>query len=92
MKVGDANSDSDDVEHAGKRRDARRHGEEERLIARHVETEIPRAVLVVADRLQDQAGAGLDQQPRGDEDDRQRDGDEIVGLDQIRIELEVERA
>ena len=66
MKVGEANSDDDHVEHAGKARDRRRDREEEGLVERHVEAEIARAVLVVADRLQDQAGPGLDQQPRAE--------------------------
>ncbi len=42
-------------------------------------------------RLQDQAGARFDQKARGDQYDRERTGDQIVGLGHIRIELEAEQ-
>ena len=45
----------------------------------HVEAEIAGAVGVVAHRLQHHAGAGLDQQPRADQRERQRERDGVVG-------------
>ena len=77
------------VEHSGKTGDSGRHREEKRLIERHVEAEIARAVLVVPDRLEDQARPGFDQQSRAGENQTQRDGDEIIGRNDIGIELEV---
>src|ERR1700730_12440763 len=77
-----------DIKHPGPTRDSRRHREEKRLVKRHVEAEVTGAILVVADRLKDEAGAGLDQQSRACENQAQRDGDEIISRNDIGIELE----
>src|SRR5438552_5217987 len=63
----------DHIEHAGEARDGGRYAEEEGLIGRHVEAEIARPVLIVSDGLQDDAGPGVDQQPRADQHQAERD-------------------
>ena len=67
MKVGEANSDDDHVEHSGEPGDRRRNHEEEDLVERRRRSRDSGRGSVIPGRLQDQARAGLDQQTRTDE-------------------------